>query len=212
MPAPPPSPAHWDAAYTRTQDGFSWYQPEAATSLRLIAGTGVDRSAPVIDVGGGASTLVDGLLSDGFRDVTVLDLSPVGLDIARRRLGAGADRVRWLATDLLTWVPARAYALWHDRAVLHFLTDPDDRRRYVEVLAKALAPGGHAVIGTFAQDGPTECSSLPTARYSPEGIAELLGPGFTTVLTQREEHTTPSGRTQPFSWLVARARAAADPR
>jgi SAM-dependent methyltransferase len=205
----PSSPAHWDAAYTRTEDGFSWYQPEASTSLTLIGRTGVDPAAAVIDVGGGASTLVDGLLAAGFRDLTVLDLSPVGLGIARRRLGDTGDRVRWLATDLLTWHPDRAYALWHDRAVLHFLTAPADRQRYVEVLTAALAPGGHAVIGTFAEDGPAECSSLPTARYTPEGIAALLGPAFETVLTHREEHTTPSGRVQPFRWLVKRARATA---
>lgn len=167
---------------------------------------GTDTDAAVIDVGGGASVLVDELLGAGFGDVTVLDVSESALGTARRRLGAAAHAVRWLATDLLAWSPSRRYSLWHDRAVFHFLVAEDQRVRYLEVLSEALAPGGHVVIATFAADGPLTCSGLPVRRYSPVELATELGAGFETVTTRREDHLTPAGAIQPFTWVLARRR------
>ncbi len=173
-------------------------------SLRMMRSAGVRTGDGVIDVGGGAAPLVDELLGQGFTDLTVLDVSRVGMSYAQRRLGDTARRVTWVVADVLTWRPPRRYDLWHDRAVFHFLTDADDQRRYVDTLRAAVAPGGHLVIGTFAADGPTRCSGLAVARYGPEGLGERLGPGITVIAADREEHRTPSGTVQPFTWVLAR--------
>jgi SAM-dependent methyltransferase len=149
--------------------------------------------------------LVDQLVGRGFSDVSVLDVSAVALDEARARLGAGA-KVRWLRQDLMTFNPDRRYDLWHDRAVFHFLTSEPDREVYRAALAAALAPGGHVIIGTFAEDGPEQCSGLPVSRYSSGTLAETLGDGFVVTASRRESHRTPAGAIQPFTWVAARQR------
>jgi len=195
--------AHWDAAYAaRGTEGVSWFEATPATSLELIRRAGARPDDPIVDVGGGASRLAGRALYAGFRDVTVLDLSSRALAAAREGLGDAAGRVSWVSGDVLTWVPPRRYAVWHDRAVLHFLTAEADRRRYAATLAAALRPGGHAVVGAFAPDGPPRCSGLAVARWTPEGIAGELG--LALVEGRRTEHRTPSGTLQPFSWALLR--------
>lgn len=195
---------HWDRAYAGGGADVSWHQPRAATSLALIEAVAPAPRTAVIDIGGGASTLVDGLLAAGFTDITVLDLAADGLAIARRRLGDAASGVHWIAADLLAWNPPRRYGVWHDRAVLHFLVDDWQRARYRATLDRALEPGGHAVIGVFAEDGPERCSNLPVRRYAHNELADFLGEGFETIERRRELHETPSGKAQPFNWVVAR--------
>lgn len=197
------APQHWDTAYSERGDTVSWHQEQATTSLALIAAAAAPE-ASVIDVGGGASTLVDGLLDRGHRDVTVLDLSQVALDAARTRLGERGASVTWRAGDLLAWEPDRTYDVWHDRAVLHFLVDDADRARYAQLATRTVSLGGHVVIGTFALDGPERCSGLPVRRHGADDLAALLGDAFEPVRTEREERRTPSGNVQPFTWLVAR--------
>lgn len=195
---------HWDDRYkARGPDEVSWFQEQPAASLGLIAATGLDRSATLIDVGGGAARLVDHLLADGWSDLTVLDLSNVALNGARMRVGPN-PHVEWIEHDLLTWQPTRRYDVWHDRAVFHFLVDEDDRRQYRMVLSEALTPQATLIVGTFASDGPTHCSGLPVARYDPAALVNALGGPFDVLATQREEHVTPQGKTQPFTWVALR--------
>ncbi len=159
--------AHWEGIYTtKTPTGVSWYQPYASKSLELIKHTGVGTSAHIIDVGGGASTLVDDLLAEGFRHLTVLDVSSAALDAARQRIGArAAQEVAWIEADITQAVlPRLHFDVWHDRAVFHFLTDADERRRYVSAASLALKPGGHLIVATFAADGPVRCSGLNVVR------------------------------------------------
>jgi hypothetical protein len=192
---------HWDDAYTtRGSEGVSWFQSEPAVSIELIEALGIDRSAPVIDVGGGASVLADRLLDLGFTDVSVLDVSEVALEAGRQRIH-DADRVEWLREDILTWQPGRRYELWHDRAVFHFLTDPEDRKRYIETMVSGVAPGGWIVVATFADDGPEYCSGLPVARYSADELVAVLGDRFSLAQSKRELHTTPADVVQPFTWV-----------
>jgi SAM-dependent methyltransferase len=164
----------------------------------VIRRTGVGLAAPIIDVGGGASRLVDSLLADGFSDLTVLDVSATALQRARDRLQSAANRVTWIEADITTWVPPRRFRIWHDRAVFHFLTDAPDRRRYVAVLRAALAEGGDVVIATFGIDGPERCSGLPVRRYDGAALAGELGAGFALLCAEQERHVTPSGTVQPF--------------
>ena len=196
---------HWDRTHGSGTTRVSWYQATPTMSLELIDVLGVDPGTAVVDVGGGASTLVDELLHRGFEDVSVLDVSDVALDASRRRLGSDAHRVHWLRTDLRLWTPERRYGLWHDRAVFHFLVEPPDRDRYRRLLASALEPGGVAVIATFSPEGPSRCSGLPVARYSPEDLAAAAGEQFELVAHRHEEHATPEGSTQPFTWVALRA-------
>jgi len=195
---------HWNERYaTVGADRVSWHQPTATLSLELVEGLALPRETPVLDVGGGASRFVDGLVSGGWTDVTVLDVSGAALAAARVRLGDSAG-VHWVEHDLLSWQPPRRYGLWHDRAVFHFLLEHDDRARYLALLRTSLLPGAHLVMGTFAEDGPEYCSGLPVARYSAGSLALALGAGVHVVRTGREVHVTPSGAEQPFTWLVAR--------
>ncbi len=198
--------AHWDEVYrTKSPEQVSWFQAEATLSLSLIGSLGLSHEAAILDVGAGASRLVDGLLDEGFHNLSVLDVSERGLTVARQRLGERAKHVQWITGDALSVdLPAAHYDLWHDRAAFHFLTDPADRARYVAQLRRALKPGGFVVLATFAEDGPTKCSGLEVQRYAPTQLAEVLGSGFTTVESDRELHTTPTGSSQAFTYFVSR--------
>lgn len=199
-----PARQRWDDAYRlHPPSTCSWYTPWPASALEMFDELGVGVDDAILDVGGGASMLADALLARGHTDLTVLDVSEVAVTIARDRLG-GDPRISWIVADLLNWTPPRRYVVWHDRALFHFLVDADARARYRDTLRRALAPGGGVVMGVFAADGPTTCSGLPVARYAPDALAAELGDGFSTVATRREEHTTPSGVVQPFTWLAAR--------
>lgn len=197
---------HWDKRYRASgPDELSWFQEQPAVSLELIAAAGLDRTAALIDVGGGAARLVDHLAADGWSDLTVLDLSDVALNDSRGRVGPN-PHVDWVAQDLLTWRPTRRYDAWHDRAVFHFLVDEDDRRQYRTILGEALAPQATLIVGTFASDGPTHCSGLPVARYDSDALVSALGGRFDVLATRREEHVTPHGTPQPFTWVALRCR------
>jgi rhodanese-related sulfurtransferase len=200
---------HWDSRYmTAGATQVSWYQPTAGMSLALIDRLGVPKAAPIIDIGGGASLLVDELLARDYTDLTVLDVSVSALSIARQRLGNRAP-VRWLCEDVTTWQPERRYGLWHDRAVFHFLTEPDERVQYMHSLHQAIGPAGAVIMATFASDGPESCSGLPVARYDAGELERLLD-GFSLIASSREEHITPEGIVQPFTWIGARWRSAQD--
>ena len=190
---------HWDGVYaSKAYAEVSWYQAIPTRSLAMIEASGVAADAPIIDVGGGASTLVDALVARGFSDVTVLDVAQGALDQAQARLGTAAKAVNWLVGDVTAFDSERPYRVWHDRAVLHFLVDRRDRERYLDVLQRALEPGGHVLLGTFGPDGPLKCSGLETRRYSIEMQAELLGPGFELRQHELEDHETPTGGLQQF--------------
>lgn len=197
--------AHWENMYaTRHTHDVSWYQPCPDTSLRLITELGIRNAEAIIDVGGGASNLVDHLLAQGFSDITVLDISTVALRAVERRLGARAANVRWLAGDITQLKPLGPYRLWHDRAVFHFLTNAEGRQAYVTNLSAALPSGGYAIMATFAEDGPERCSNLPVRRYSPKMLATELGPGFSLMESLRETHVTPAQGQQKFIYCVFR--------
>jgi Methyltransferase domain len=206
MKAGPDTAAQWDAAYAAGETARSWFQQRPQMSLRMLELAGVSAAASVIDVGGGASPLAAALLDRGFRDITVLDISAAGMAYAQRRLGGRAEHVQWLVADLRTWEPRRRYGVWHDRAVFHFLTAEQDRRRYLHALDAAIEPDAAAVFGCFAPDGPQQCSGLPVARYSPAELADQLGRQWKLISQAREEHLTPAGATQPFTWAALRKR------
>jgi trans-aconitate methyltransferase len=201
--------ARWNATFAAGDEERSWYEPRPARSLRAIEHVVAPGPAAIIDVGGGSSRLCGALLTAGYTDVTVLDLSETALDIARRRVEESAQKITWIACDLLQWRPTRRYAVWHDRALLHFFRDVGERRTYAETLRTALQPGGHAIIATFAPHGPAQCSGLPVQRSSGDEILDLLDGEFTIVENALEIHTTPSGSCQPFTWLTARRRSPA---
>ena len=192
--------AHWEQVYTgKPSDRLGWYRPRLETSLDWIRDLGLGPGAAIIDVGGGASTLVDHLLDDGFSDVTVLDVAAPALELVRARLGERSSLVTWLCGDITDVELAQdAYDLWHDRAVFHFLTEPDDRRRYRQNLERALRPGGHLVIGVFAPEAPPRCSGLPVQRYDLEQLLEEFGKNFTLLRQQKEPHVTPGGVEQMY--------------
>ncbi len=190
---------HWEGVYASKAPGeVSWYQPVPEYSLQLIEASAIDHDDPIIDAGGGASTLVDHLLERGFRDITVLDLSAAALAHARRRLGDRAGNVSWIEGDVTQFRATRRYALWHDRAVFHFLTDRGDRQRYVEAVESALVDRGHLVLSTFGPEGPTRCSGLDIQRYSVEQLCEWFGGAFELRGDVLEEHHTPAGGAQQF--------------
>ena len=201
-----PSKEHWDRVYsTKSIDAVSWFQQHAEQSLRLIRDTGVPGNASIVDVGGGASTLVDDLLSHGYSALTVLDLSAAALKAARARLGTRAETVHWIEADILaTSLPVHTFDVWHDRAVFHFLTAQDERRAYVESVLRSVKPGGHVIVATFAEDGPTQCSGLPVMRYSAKGLHAQFGSPFTLIKHEQESHHTPSGMVQKFVYCYCR--------
>lgn len=195
---------HRDSVFeTKASDEVSWFQAEPSISLRLLK-RWASPAGSVIDIGAGASTLADALLDAGWLDVTVLDVSEAALKKVRHRLGAKAEAVIFIGADVRSWVPNRAYDAWHDRAVFHFLVEPADRDRYVALATQAIRPGGVAVLATFAGDGPTECSGLPTSRYDTDDLVRTFGPAFALERAEGEVHTTPFGTIQPFSWVVLR--------
>jgi SAM-dependent methyltransferase len=203
--------AHWDNRYAGSEpENLSWFEDAPSLSLRLI-GQAAGAEASVIDMGGGASRLPDALIEAGYKDITVLDLSAAALARSSARLGDRAAAVDWQVADVTRWQPARHYDLWHDRAVFHFLTDAGDRAAYARALNSALAPGGTAIIMTFADDGPEKCSGLPVQRYAPEElVAEIdrLPPGlFEVKETGRFAHMTPGGAEQRFQYVVFHKRA-----
>jgi 2-polyprenyl-3-methyl-5-hydroxy-6-metoxy-1,4-benzoquinol methylase len=193
--------AFWQNVYaTKAEKEVSWFQESPAPSLDLIAATGLRSDAEIIDVGGGASRLVDSLLEKGFSRVSVLDLSANALDEAKKRLGLRAEAIDWIAADVTVWEPPKKYDLWHDRAAFHFLTEVADRNAYVVHLKNAVRAGGHVIIATFAPDGPERCSGLPIVRYDPQAVAYALGPEFGLVDSRRHDHVTPAGNTQRFQF------------
>ena len=199
--------AHWDAAYAQGDGTRSWFEEHPDMSLRMLDSAGVSAADAVIDVGGGASPLTGALLDRGFRDLTVLDISAAGMQHARDRLGSRADQVHWLTADVLSWHPQRHYQAWHDRAVFHFLTIDEHRQQYLRTLDTATAPGTVAVFGCFAPDGPQHCSGLPVARYSPAQLARQIGTKWLLISQDREEHITPAGTIQPFTWIALRRQS-----
>src|SRR2546423_9392473 len=197
---------HWETIYqTKDVRTVSWFQAEARESLDLIIRFAPDRTAPIIDVGGGASVLVDDLLVADYTDVTVFDLSETALEISRQRLGDGATRVKWIAGDVRDAPLAnRAYDIWHARAVFHFLTDASDRKAYVAQVNRAVRQGGYVLVATFAEDGPATCSGLPVVRYPAESLHSEFGPSFRVLTSEHEDHRTPSGREQSFLYCLCR--------
>lgn len=194
---------HWNERYRSTGvDAVSWYEEDPITSMELLQSLGVGPDASVIDIGGGASTLVDHLLMAGYGDVAVLDLSSVALAAARARLG-DAEHVTWIEADLLDWQPQRTWDVWHDRAMLHFLVEDHARADYCALLRRTVRPGGAFVIGTFAEDGPTKCSGLPVRRYSADDLAALLG-DVEIIEERRQIHEAPGAVAQPFNWIAGR--------
>ncbi len=211
--------AHWDAVYQQHGNaagkpvGVSWYRPHLERSLHWISQmTADDTSARIIDVGTGESSLADDLLARGYHALTLLDLSATALAHLRTRLearfgAAACASVLWQAGDVTQLaLPESGFDLWHDRAVLHFLTDPAQRAAYVAQANRCVRPGGHLIVATFAPDGPQQCSQLDVKRYSEAELTALLAPGFETVASEREIHTTPSAAQQAFQWLIARRR------
>ncbi len=190
---------HWEGVYaSQDPERVSWYRETLEISLDLIAKGAPGAEARLIDVGGGASTLVDHLLDRGYRKPAVLDIAGAALQEARTRLGARAGEVVWLEQDVTRWRPDALYDVWHDRAVFHFLTEPQDRTAYVAAMERALTPRGRAILATFAPEGPEKCSGLPVVRYSPETLAAALGPAFALAEFRHETHITPGGVAQAF--------------
>lgn len=200
---------HWEIVYqTKSTNGVSWYQTQADTSLALIQHTGLAAdSARIIDVGAGASVLVDNLLDAGYRHLTALDIAEPALAVSQARLGARSAQVSWKVGDITTIdLPQAGYDIWHDRAVFHFLTRPEDRQRYVAQVRHAVRPGGYVIVATFGPNGPLQCSDLEVCRYAPEALHGEFGEAFTLLAHQTELHATPAGKTQEFVYCFCQTR------
>jgi ubiquinone/menaquinone biosynthesis C-methylase UbiE len=197
---------HWENVYqTKARDEVSWFREHLDTSLRMITNTGVGREASIIDVGGGNSTLVDDLLIHGFADVSVLDISGKAIADSRKRLGGKAEKVNWIEADITAVeLPDDHYDVWHDRAVFHFLTNAEDRRKYVNLVSTSVKLGGHVIVASFGLEGPQKCSGLDVVRYSPETMHGEFGDAFDLVKSVGEEHHTPFGTTQAFVYCYCR--------
>ncbi|MCQ4190365.1 class I SAM-dependent methyltransferase [Methylocystis suflitae] len=197
--------AHWENIYTTKGEAeVSWFEETPSESLRLLQLVGAQPSSAIIDVGGGASRLVDNLLAQGFENITVLDLSAAALNSARARLGDKGEAVKWIVADATEWQPTDTYDVWHDRAAFHFLTNEKVQQAYIQRLKQALKRGGHLIIGTFALDGPEKCSGLPVARHSAESLSALLAPDFDLIDSRRHEHITPWQAVQKFQFSTFR--------
>ena len=201
-----PAREHWESVYgQKAPTEVSWYRPHLGESLRLIEAARVGADAAIIDVGGGASTLVDDLLARGHHGVSVRDVSARAIEAAQARLGERAAAVHWQVADITrVELPAAAYDLWHDRAVFHFLREEDDRARYVAAAQRSLRPGGHILVATFGPDGPTRCSGLEVVRYGAAELAAALGDAFEPVASATELHATPWGTEQQFVYFLGR--------
>lgn len=196
---------HWDGIYSRkTEADLSWHQDDPSMSLDLMGLAGLTPDTSVIDIGAGTSRVVDRLLDMGLRDITVLDLADSAIAASRSRLGDRGADVTWVAADVTTWNAGRVFDIWHDRAVFHFLVDPADRASYLARLSESLAVGGHAIIATFAPDGPETCSGLPVQRYSPDSLSQTLGDTFARIADRSHLHRTPAGRPQAFQYSLFR--------
>jgi len=197
---------HWEHIYeTKESTQVSWYQEHAQLSLQFIQKTGISKNAYIIDIGGGASTLVDDLIAASFQNISVLDISATALQLAQQRLGRQAAEVNWIEADVTQGnLPSFAYDVWHDRAVFHFLTQAADRQRYIDTVRQAVRTGGHVIVATFASDGPDHCSGLEVARYSPDSLHDEFGEGFELKDSTRETHHTPFGTEQKFIYCYCR--------
>jgi 2-polyprenyl-3-methyl-5-hydroxy-6-metoxy-1,4-benzoquinol methylase len=197
---------HWESIYgKKAPEAVSWYRPHLETSLALIGRAAADSSAAIIDVGGGESTLVDDLLARGYQNITILDVSQTAIEVTRKRLGQAAGRVHWLAADITTvQLEPVAYDVWHDRAVFHFLTAPEQRIAYVRNVARAVKPGGHVIISTFGPEGPAKCSGLDVMRYDADSLHDEFGRSFRLVESSSELHQTPFGTSQQFLYCYCR--------
>lgn len=197
---------HWEAVYrNKAVDQVSWFQPHAETSVRLIESLCPERTARIIDVGAGASVLLDDLLDAGYRHLTALDIAAPALAVSQSRLGERAVQVDWRVGDVTTIaLPEAGFDVWHDRAVFHFLTDAADRRRYVSQVLRAVRPGGYVIVATFGLEGPLQCSNLDVCRYAPEGLHGEFGAAFELLGHRAELHRTPAGREQAFVYCYCR--------
>jgi ubiquinone/menaquinone biosynthesis C-methylase UbiE len=197
---------HWENVYaTKDVEQVSWYQEHLENSLQMIVGTGVDKTAAIIDVGGGASTLVDDLLKEGFADVAVLDISTQAIEKTKERLDKQAEKVEWITADITKAVlPENYYDVWHDRAVFHFLTEREDRQKYVELVMKSVKVGGHIIVASFGENGPNKCSGLDVVRYNPDSMHSEFGNDFELVKSLTETHQTPFNTTQEFIYCYCR--------
>lgn len=200
---------HWENVYTmKKSNEVSWFQEHAHRSLKLIQDANLPKTSAIIDVGGGASTLIDDLLDRGYENLTVLDLSHAALATAKSRIGARAAQVQWMEANILEAnLTAQMYDVWHDRAVFHFLTTEEERSAYVETVCKAVKPGGLVIIATFAEDGPTKCSGLPVMRYSAQELHSEFGAAFQLLGQEKESHLTPGGAEQKFVYCLCRRMA-----
>jgi 2-polyprenyl-3-methyl-5-hydroxy-6-metoxy-1,4-benzoquinol methylase len=190
---------HWENVYqTKNSTEVSWYEPDPKQSLDLILQVAGESRGRVLDVGGGQSFLVDRLLDAGFSHVAVLDISQTAIEATKARLGERASQVEWIVADITQRDALGEFDVWHDRAVFHFITVPDDRRHYVELLRRSLPIGGHFVVGTFAKGGPEKCSGLTICQYDVATMQTELGPSFEPVECSEYMHTTPTGKPQKF--------------
>ncbi|MFB9264143.1 class I SAM-dependent methyltransferase [Bradyrhizobium erythrophlei] len=197
--------SHWQNVYlSKGEQEVSWPQADPQPSLRLIESVAAGPHASIIDIGGGASRLVDALLQHGFDALTVLDLSEAALRTASERLGTAGNNVHWIADDATVWQPPEPFDIWHDRAAFHFLVEERDRAAYLDRLRRGVKAGGHAIIGTFALDGPEKCSGLPVQRYDPATLAQTIGAAFELIAHEQHRHVTPWGSTQSFQFSVLR--------
>jgi len=198
--------SHWDKVYTtKAPDAVSWYREHLETSLALIERAADARSPSIIDVGGGEYTLVDDLLLRGYTNITILDISQAAIDVTKSRLGLAAEQVHWLVADITkVELEPRAYDVWHDRAVFHFLTAPEQRTAYVRQVARSVKPGGHVIVSAFGPEGPTKCSGLEVMRYDADSLHREFGTRFRLVESSTESHHTPSETTQQFLYCYCR--------
>jgi 2-polyprenyl-3-methyl-5-hydroxy-6-metoxy-1,4-benzoquinol methylase len=197
--------AHWEEIYrAKGETGVSWYQAQPRPSLDLIQSVAPAAGGRIIDVGGGASVLVDRLLEMPFERIAVLDIAETALGAARRRLGERAKHVEWIAADVTEIQDVGTFDVWHDRAVFHFLRSAADRKKYIDLARKTVSARGHLIVATFAHDGPKRCSNLDVCRYNASSLAAELGDGFSLIRQTRETHTTPWNASQPFFYGVFR--------
>jgi 2-polyprenyl-3-methyl-5-hydroxy-6-metoxy-1,4-benzoquinol methylase len=197
---------HWETVYgTKPPEAVSWYRPHLETSFALIERAAAGRAASIIDVGGGESTLVDDLWARGYEDITVLDVSQTAVDVTKKRLGLSAERIHWLVADITgAHLNPGAYDVWHDRAVFHFLTEPEHRAAYVRQVAHAVKSGGHVIVSTFGPEGPTKCSGLDVIRYDADSLHDQFGVRFQLEESLKELHRTPFGNAQQFLYCYCK--------